>query len=145
VEYGLVPFPGVPGGLEYVMENGHLLLGLLAYGLVQTICLSLLLVASALWFRKTAALIMFWATLFVFLPLLGVILVERLNFDTRWRLMDQWSNMNLVGRQLLGLEQTSADFLVQPAWLEGALVLGGVCVLCLIYLVPRIRAVEVVN
>jgi ABC-type transport system involved in multi-copper enzyme maturation permease subunit len=145
VEYGLVPFPHVEGGLSYFLNNVPLLLGIAGYGLVQTLSLSLLLLATALWLKRTAPLIMAWATMFVFFPLLGTILVDRLHYDPRWKLMDLWTDANLVGRRLLGLEQSLSDLVTQPAWTDAVLVLGGVCLLCLSYLVLRIRAVEVVR
>src|SRR5262245_10887983 len=61
-----------------------LLLGILAYGLVLTVCLSLLLVATASWLRRTMPMIMAWTTLFLFFRLLAGILVDGLRSDERW-------------------------------------------------------------
>jgi ABC-2 type transport system permease protein len=115
--------------------------GILGYGAVLTVSLSLILLATAVQVRKTVPLIMVWTTLFLFCPLLGEALVKLLLLNPRWRLIDLWNSTYLVGSALLGMP-TPAD---QPGPFEAALVLCGVCVLCLSFLVLRIRAVEVVK
>jgi hypothetical protein len=119
--------------------------GIIGYGLVITVCLSLMLVATASWLRRTVPMIMAWTTLFFFCRLLATALVEALHYDPRWRLMDLWNDTYLVGNIMLGIEQSQIRPVPQPDWNEAALVLVGVCILCLSYLVLRIRAVEVVK
>jgi hypothetical protein len=129
----------------------QLLLGILGYGLVMTVTLSILLVAAATWVRRTMPMVMVWTTLFLFLHLFSVMLVDGFHFDPRWRLVDLWDAIGLVGCACLGMGQ---EFGVpqppiypqpQPALVEAALVLGGVCLLCLMYLNRRTRAVEIVK
>ena len=74
----------------YSWENFdlQLLAGILGYGLVLTVVLSLLLVAVASWLRRTVPLIMAWTTLLLFLRMLATALVEGLQYDPRWRLID---------------------------------------------------------
>jgi ABC-type transport system involved in multi-copper enzyme maturation permease subunit len=132
---------GLLDSWSYFREKGYLALGILAYGAVLTVSLTLILLATATWLRKTVPLIMAWTTLFVFCRLLGVAVVNGLHFDSRWRLIDLWNDTSLIGNFCLGLPAMTQ----QPAWYEAALVLGGVCTLCLSYLVLRIRAVEVVR
>ncbi len=125
------------GGWEY---EAAILGGILGYGLVLTVVLSILLMATASWLRTTVPLIMAWTTLFFFLRQLTNTLVDGLGYDPRWRLFDLWNNTYLVGNYLLGLSVPR-----QPQPYEAALVLGATCLLCLTYLNRRIRAVEVVQ
>jgi ABC-type transport system involved in multi-copper enzyme maturation permease subunit len=122
-----------------------LLAGILAYGLVLTVFLSLMLVATATWLRRTVPLIMAWTTMFVFLQQVARGLVDKLNYDPRWRLIDLWNNTYLVGNACLGMAAESIRPSPQPSWYEAALVLIVLGVICLSYLSLRIRAVEVVR
>jgi hypothetical protein len=90
-------------------------------------------------------MIMVWTTAFVFCRLLAELLVDGLQYDERWRLIDLWNNLRLVGYTLLGMEWEAIRPAPQPQVHEAALVLGVVCALCLIYLNLRTRAVEVVR
>ncbi len=139
VQYGLLE------SWSYFIDRGYLFFGILGYGLVLTVSLTLILLATALWLRRTVPLVMAWTTLFFFLRQLGQLLVDGLRFGARWRLIDLWNDAGLIGARLLRVDPRSirADF--QPAWPEAALVLGGVSLLCLTYLVLRIRAVEIVR
>ncbi len=127
------------------MGGWRLLLAIVGFGAVLSVCLSLILVAVATWMRRTLPLIMIWTTLFMFVRLLSAILVDRFHHDVRWRLIDLWNNMCLVGYGLLGYTETDIRPQPQPNFTEAGLVLGGVCILCLIYLSRRTRAVEVVK
>ncbi len=130
---------------DYFFERFDLLLGILGYGAVVTVTLTLLLLTTATCLRKTVPLIMTWTTLFFFFHLLSSALVNDLRFHPRWRLIDLWDNAALIGQVLLGVPQRPMDFANHPPWYEAALTLGGVCLLCLIYLIRRIRAVEIVK
>jgi ABC-2 type transport system permease protein len=122
-----------------------LLLGVLGYGLLLTVCLSVMLVATACWVRRTMPMIMVWTTAFVFCRLLAELLVDGLQYDERWRLIDLWNNLRLVGFTMLGVEWRDIRPAPQPPVHEAALVLGVVCALCLTYLNLRTRAVEIVK
>ena len=137
VQYGLLD------SWRYFYEHGNLFFGILGYGAVLTVCLSLLLIASAMWLRSTVPLIMMWTTLFLFFRLLARAFVVDLHFHPRWRLFDLWNDMFLIGSRCLGMG--TAKDIFQPALHEAALVLGGVTLLCLTYLILRIRAVEIVK
>ncbi len=134
---------GVLESWDYFYERYDLLLGILGYGAVVTLTLTLLLLATATWLRKTVPLIMTWTTLFFFCHLLSSAMVNDLRFSPRWRLIDLWNDASLMGRLFLGVRTT--DFASQPVWYEAALTLGGVSLVCLIYLIRRIRAVEIVR
>jgi ABC-type transport system involved in multi-copper enzyme maturation permease subunit len=129
---------------SYFIDNGRLLAGILGYGAVLTVCLSLTLVATATWLRRTVPMIMIWTTLFFFFRLLAIALVDGFRYDPRWRLIDLWNNMYLVGNALLGMAPDSIR-LAEPPVYQAALILGALSTLCLIYLSLRIRAVEIVR
>jgi ABC-type transport system involved in multi-copper enzyme maturation permease subunit len=130
---------------DYFLDEGHLVVGILAYGLILTVCLTTVLMATATWLRGTVPLIMTWTTLFFFCRLLAQALVDGLHFDPRWRLIDLWSSTYLLGSYCLGVDPAIINSTPQPEWWEAALVVGGVSVACLTYLVLRIRAVEIVK
>jgi ABC-type transport system involved in multi-copper enzyme maturation permease subunit len=137
-------------GWSYVETNAKLLLGILGYSAVLTICLSLLVLAIAAWLRKTVPLIMVWVAVLIFGPLFGNALVDNLHYDVRWRLLDLWNNMYILGSWCLDvapLLQAGRRFesRPQPSVIEAASVLLAVCALCLLYLNRRIRAVEIVR
>jgi ABC-type transport system involved in multi-copper enzyme maturation permease subunit len=136
---------GLLDSWEYFVEKAHLCAGILGYGLLLTVCLGLMLLATATWLRRTVPMIMVWTTLFFFCRLLGSALVDGLRYDPRWRLIDLWNDTYLVGNACLGLAHESVRPATQPALHEAALVLGVVCALCLSYLNLRIRAVEIVK
>jgi hypothetical protein len=146
VQNGYVLGPVTIGGTEVAVKLlNPLLFGIVAYGLVLTVCLSLLLVATASWLRRTVPMIMVWTTIFLFCRLLTAALVDRLQYDPRWRLFDLWNDMYVVGSALLDLRPESFRSNRQPDVLEAILVLVGVCLACLMYLNRRIRAVEIVK
>jgi len=122
-----------------------LLFGIVGYGALLTVCLSIMLLATSCWLRKTVPLIMVWTTVFFFFRLVAVALVDGLQYDARWRLLDLWNDMTLVGGTCLGLGSESFRSSRQPAAAEALVVLSMVCVACLIYLSRQIRAVEVVG
>jgi ABC-2 type transport system permease protein len=122
------------GGLEH---EARLLAGIVGYGLVLTVFLSLMLVATATWLRRTVPLIMAWTGMFFFFRLLGAALVDGLKYDARWRLIDLWNDTYLVGNVCLGIDMDSIQPAPQPSWYLAALVLGVLSVLCLSYLSLR--------
>src|SRR4051794_4943968 len=126
---------------DYFRKDGRLVLGILGYGAALTVSLTLVLLATATWLQRTVPLVMAWTALFVFCRRVAAGLVDRLHFDPHWRLFDLWNNTYLVGAACLGLPRPPD----QPAWSEAALVLGGVSLLCLTYLIRRIRGVEIVR
>jgi ABC-type transport system involved in multi-copper enzyme maturation permease subunit len=133
---------GLLSSWHYFFDRIDLLLGILGYGLVLSVVLTLLLLATAVWLRRTVPLIMAWATLFYFCRQLGMVLVDGLSLRPGWRLIDLYNDAALVGSMFLRLPVRALN---QPAWYEAALVLGGVSLTCLSYLALRIRAVEIVR
>jgi hypothetical protein len=121
-----------------------LLLGILGYGLIVTVFLGILLVTTAAWAPRTMPLILVWSTLFLFLPALARVLVERLRYDAHWWLLDPWYSVGMLGMACLGY-RTSDYPDPQPSLWAAAAVLGGGCVLCLIWLRRRLHRLEVVR
>ena len=139
VEYGFLD------GWNYVSESGHLCLGILGYGLVLTVTFGLLIVAVASWMRTTVPIIMTWAAVFLFPKVVASMLVDGLQFPAQLRLMDLWNDAYLVGNWLLDVPPDRITPWPQPAAYEAGLVLLAVCAMCVLVLVRRIRAVEIVN
>ncbi|MFQ3592233.1 MAG: hypothetical protein SNJ82_03470 [Gemmataceae bacterium] len=129
---------------EYFTDQSSLLLGILSYGLLLSSSLTILLLAMASWLRSTVPLIMAWMTVFVFAQAVSSALVDGLRFSPRWRLIDLWNCTYLIGNALLNVDGTKIRPSPQPEVWEASLVLLGVCLACLSYLIPRVRAVEIV-
>jgi ABC-type transport system involved in multi-copper enzyme maturation permease subunit len=139
----------IQAGLLYDWQTyytGHWqeLLGLLGYGLALTITLSLLLVATAGWLRRTVPLVMLWAGLFVLARGLAGFLVDVRNLHPNWRLIDLWNDLYLVGLWCLRVP-ADPKAPAQPDVGWAAAVVAAVCVACGLYLRRRIEAVEVVQ
>ena len=129
----------------YYFEHLRQLVGILAYGALLTITLSLLLVATSVWVQRTVPLVMVWAGVFVLCRMLGGFLVDGQRFHAAWRLIDLWNDLYIVGLWCLGAEPENPRVNTQPTVWQAALVVGGVCGLCLLYLRRRIQAVEIVS
>ena len=138
--------------VDYFIERGHkgpagipLLAAVIAYGTLLSAFLSVLLAATASWMRRTMPLILVWMSTFFFMRLLANMLVDGLHYDARWRLIDLWSNLTLIGQGLLGFASDEITPKPHPEFWEAALMLTGVCTVCLIYLNRRTQAVEIVR
>jgi ABC-type transport system involved in multi-copper enzyme maturation permease subunit len=136
---------GLLDSWRYFVDSANLLVGILGYGLVLTVFLSLMLVATASWLRRTVPMIMTWTTLFFFFRLLASALVDGFHYDAHWRLIDLWNDAYLVGNFCLGMAPDTIRPVAQPAVYEAALLLGVLSLLCLVYMNLRIRAVEIVR
>jgi hypothetical protein len=134
-EYGLLT-----ESISYFRDNLGILRGILGYGLVLAVTLSLVLFALASWLPKTVPLVMSWACLFVLLPAVGALL-RRVYDDRNWQLLMLWRNIRLVGTWCFGGIDTDRELqMLYPA----AAIVVGVCIVSAIALVPRVRAVRVV-
>jgi ABC-type transport system involved in multi-copper enzyme maturation permease subunit len=136
---------GLLSSYEHFYDRFDLLVGIVGYGMVLTVTLTLLLLATAIRLRQTIPLIMAWATIFYFLRGITSHLVDRLHMSPQWRLCDLWNSASIVGDVLLGLDPARVEMPGQPSWQEAACMLLGVSLLCLTYLILRIRAVEIVR
>ncbi len=129
---------------SYYLDNFTLLLGIIGYGLVLTLTLSPLTVATAVLVRRTAPMAMIWMGLFVLLPMLSGSLVESVD-DTGWRLFDVWNNLYLCGLSCLNADHAMVRPQPQPPYWQAWLATGAVVGACLLYLRKRIQAVEIVS
>lgn len=141
VEYGFIDT------WEYYVDNLRLFGGIIAYGAILTFTLSLLLMATATWLRRTMSMVMIWITIFILGRLMQRWFVDGLHMREQWRLIDLWNNMYLTGMWIMGKphEEIRPLSQIQPAYWEAALVVAGVFAACIIYLHRRIRAVEIVQ
>lgn len=128
----------------YYLDHVRELLGILGYGAALTVTLGLLLLATAVWVRQTAPLVMVWTGLFVLTKSLAALLVDVASLDARWKLLDLWNNLYLVGVWCLGVPWESIRGR-QPEYGEAAAACGIVAVACLLYLRRRIQAVEIIS
>ena len=122
-----------------------LALGIIGYGMVLATALSIMLVAAASWLRRTMPLLITWVSLFLFPRILANLLVDGLKYDGRWRLLDCWNNLGLIGQACLGVAYENLEPKPQPTYLEAGLTLLGVCSACLILLKMRTRDVPIVR
>jgi ABC-type transport system involved in multi-copper enzyme maturation permease subunit len=129
----------------YYIDNFNLLLGIVGYATVLTVTLGLLVVATAVWVRRTVPMVMIWMGLFVFMRMLSAWLVDGLKFDERWRLVDLWNDLYLCGLWCLQAEHETVRPPPQPEYWEAWVAVGTVCAACLLYLRRRIQAVEIVQ
>ncbi len=135
-EYGLLT-----DSLTYFRENWRIVLGILGYGALMAVVSSLLLLALASWFPRTVPLVMCWACVFVMVPALGVLLREVFD-DRRWMLMMLWRDIRLLGSWCFGAVSAERDLQLLP-W--AAVIIAAVCLVCLLAILPRVRAVKVVT
>ncbi|CAN5492027.1 hypothetical protein BH11PLA2_BH11PLA2_22410 [soil metagenome] len=129
----------------YYTDHVREFFGILGYGLALTVTLSLLLVCTAVAVRKTIPLIMIWTGLFVFTKNLANMLVDGAGLDVRFRLVDLWNNLYLVGLACLDVDRDTIRPVKQPEYWEAFLVVGLICAGCLLYLRRRVQAVEVIG
>jgi ABC-type transport system involved in multi-copper enzyme maturation permease subunit len=128
----------------YYFNNLDLLAGIIGYGATLTVTLSLLVVATAVWVRRTVPLAMIWMGLFALLPMLAGWLVSTTH-DERWRLIDLWNNLYLCGLSCLQADHETVRPPPQPEYWEAWIAVGVVVAACVGYLRRRIQAVEIVS
>src|SRR5262245_57227380 len=132
---------------DYYVDSARLLVGILAYGAALTVTLSLLLLVTATWLRRTVPLVMVWTAAFVLARLVQRWLVDGLGLSPQWRLIDIWNNMYLFGQWCFGKEHhlLRPTNQVQPPYWQATAVMVAVCVACVLYLRKRVRAVEIIH
>jgi ABC-type transport system involved in multi-copper enzyme maturation permease subunit len=136
IEYG-----AMTDSFTYLSENWRILVGILGYGTIMAVVLSLVLFAMAAWLQKTVPLVMAWAALFVLLPVLGGIL-RRVQDDRHWLLIMLWRDLRLLGSWCFG-SVDSGEETELVGWAACIVVL--VCAASVAAIIPRLRAVRVVQ
>lgn len=136
VEYGMLT-----ESMSYFRDNWGILRGILGYGLVMAVTLGLILFALASWLQKTVPLVMAWACVFVLMPVVGGLL-RRVFDDRSWLLLSLWRDIRLVGTWCFGGIDTDRELqLLYPS----LAIVAAVCVVSFLAVIPRIRAVRVVE
>lgn len=129
---------------SYYFDNLNLLLGIIGYGLTLTVTLSLLVIATSVWLRRTVPLVMVWMGLFALLPMLSGWLVSATDNES-WRLIDLWNSLYLCGLSCLQADHSTVRPTPQPPYWQAWIAVGSVTLACLAYLRRRIQAVEIVR
>jgi ABC-2 type transport system permease protein len=129
----------------YYIDHSRELLGIFGYGAALTVTLGLLLVTTAIAVRRTIPLIMIWTGLFVFTKNLSNLLVEGAKLDVRWKLLDLWNDLYLVGLAALDVDRETIRPANQPEYWEAFAAVAVICGACLVYLRKRVQAVEVIG
>lgn len=143
IEYGLLGDTGT-----YFAENYQTLFGILGYGTLLSVAVSLLLFALVSWVPKPVPLVMLWGGIFVFLRALSGVLSRIFTFATRepgvpfreameespWHLLDFWYVLSVVGHKFFGVDK--------PLFSGAALVVSAVCILSVIAIVVRLRQLQ---
>ena len=125
----------------YYLNNLGLLAGIIGYGLTLTITLSLLVVATAVWVRRTVPLAMIWMGS-SFLPMLR--LAGGRDEGRTLAVIDLWNTLPVWAVVPGGGARVGAAT-PQPEYWEAWVAVGAVCAVCLLYLRRRIQAVEIVQ
>ncbi len=136
VEYGMFT-----ASTQYWIDNWQIPLAVLAFGLVLCLVNSILLVTLSAYLQRIVPITITWATIFLLLGSLSGYL-RRATEDERWRLMDPWWDMRIVGRMIFGSFRTEVEGEL-AVW--ATLLLVGVCSVALVALVHRVRAVDIVE
>jgi len=136
VEYGMFT-----ASTQYWIDNWQIPLAVLAFGLVLCLVNSILLVTLSAYLQRIVPITITWATIFLLLGSLSGYL-RRATEDERWRLMDPWWDMRIVGRMIFGSFQTESE---SELAMWATLLLVGVCSVALVALVHRVRAVDIVE
>lgn len=126
--------------LDYFIDHWRIGIGIIGYGLVLAFFQAVLLCAIAAWIPRTVPLVMTWLGMFTLLGILAHVLHD-IHDNSHWLLLSLWEDMLHLGQWCFGAY--SADR--TPSVGETAAVLCGISAVCLLLIVRRVRAVEVVS
>ena len=136
LEYGMFT-----ASTQYWIDNWQIPLAVLASGFVLCVVNRILLVTLSAYLQRIVPITITWATIFLLLGSLSGYL-RRATEDERWRLMDPWWDMRIVGRMIFGSFRSEVEAEL-AVW--ATLLLVGVCSVALVALVHRVRAVDIVE
>ena len=122
VEYGLFG-----DTFDYFIESRRILFGIVAYGLLVSVGMSVLLLGVAALLQKTISIVMVWGLIFIFLPIVTEVIHGAARGSDYWKLLDFWSLLQWCSNAFFGIE--SSRFSAEPwypiaalaAWLGAAL------------------------
>lgn len=135
IEYGTLS-----NSFQYFIDNHRILMGILGYGAVLAVVQSLMVFAIAAWVPRTVPLVMTWLGLFVLLKAFADAM-RAIDGNRNWMLLGFWDDMYRLGRWCFG----SLDETRLPTAQNCLLVLSILCFGCLVLIVRRVRAIEVVS
>jgi ABC-type transport system involved in multi-copper enzyme maturation permease subunit len=133
-------FGFLTSSLDYFLDHPRILAGIAGYGAILAIMQSLLLFAIAAWVPRTVPLVMTWLGIFVLLRALAEAL-RAINDNRTWLLLSLWDDMRRLGRWCFG----SLDAGKGPSAEQCAAALAVVSAICIVLILCRVRAVEVVK
>jgi len=122
IEYGLFG-----DTFDYFFESRRILFGILAYGLLVSIGMSILLLGVAALLQRTISIVMVWGLIFIFLPIVTEVVHEAAWSSEYWKLLDFWSLLQWCSNAFFGIEselysgQPWCPIAALAAWLGVAL------------------------
>lgn len=125
----------------YWTEHWDVVPSVLAYGAAFCVVLSIPLVTISAYLQRMAPIAITWSTIFVMLGRLGSYLRDATE-NENWKLIDPWLDIRLVGKLCFGAFTEPGEY---ERAIKAALLLGTICLLCLVALVHRVRAVDIVE
>ncbi len=137
IEYGVFT-----SSLDYWRNNWHVVISVLVYGAVLCAVMSIWLVTLSAYLQRMAPIAITWSSLFVMLGSMARWLSEGRE-NIYWHLLDPWRDMRYVGKLCFGAEFESGDERLVAWWALAILV--ATCVVAVVALVHRVRAVDVVE
>ena len=136
IEYGLFG-----ATFDYFFESRRILFGILAYGLLVSVGMSILLLGVAALLQRTISIVMVWGLIFIFLPIVTEVIHEAAGGSDYWKLLDFWSLLQWCSNAFFGIE--SGLYSGQPGCPSVALAAGLGAALWAFW--SKTRAVEVVS
>lgn len=136
IEFGLFT-----DSTDYWLRDWRSLVAVLAYGLVLCATLSITLVTLSAYLQRMAPIAITWCSLFVLLRRLASYLSTETGHEA-WMLLDPWHNIHAAGR--LGFGNLANEAQQELCWWSLG-ILALVCAACLVALVHRVRAVDIVQ
>ncbi len=125
---------------SYFQQNWSYIIGIVGFGLIMGVTLSLILMALGSWIHRTIPLVLSWTALFAFVPAVADVLHSE-DFGDHWRLANLWYCMRLVGRSCFGILEDHHRSMMPSV----SVTLVVVCVVCAVIIWPRVRAVQVIE
>lgn len=136
IEYGMFT-----SSLAYWRESWRVLLSFVTYGLVLSVVLSVWLVTLSAYLQRVAPIAITWSSLFVLLAAMAGKLREA-SGNKYWELIDPWKDMRYTSRLIYDPFPTEG---YRELALWAVAILVGTCLVALVALARRVRAVEIVT
>lgn len=136
VEYGMFT-----SSLGYWTENWRMVVSILAYSLVLCTVLSILLATLSAYLHRVAPIAITWSSVFVLLRIMANYLRGR-DHLSYWNLIDPWRDIRYVGRLCFGNFDRPGEY---DLALWALLILTVLCGVSLLFLLRRVRAVDIVT